>query len=56
MPYSIKWEERGVHLVFTGHVTGGEIKRAGDAMYGHEGFDIIRYQIFDFTNADDFTI
>ena len=45
-----------MHLVFTGHVTGKEIKQAGDAMYGHEGFDTIRYQIFDFTDADDFSI
>ena len=56
MPYSLKWEERGVHLVFTGHVTGQEIKQAGDAMYGHKGFDAIRYQIFDFTDATDFSI
>jgi len=37
--------------VFTGHVTGEEIKQAGDAMYCHKGFDAIRYQIFDFTDA-----
>ncbi len=56
MPYRLNWEAKGVHLEFLAHVTGQEIKEAGDAMYGHEGFDQIRYQIFDFAAAETFTL
>ena len=56
MAFRLSWEDRGVHIALYDRVTGGDIKQAGDALYGHEDFDRTRYSIFDFTDATEVSI
>ena len=56
MPYQSNWEQAGVHVRLTGQVTGLDIKQVDREIYGHETFDGMRYTIYDFTQAEDFSV
>lgn len=52
MPYTINWNDAGSEIVYTGKVSSAEIREVDDAHYGDERFDLISYQLSDFSAAD----
>lgn len=50
MPYKLFWETQGVVIVYTGHVSIGEVVEAIDQYHGDERFDELRYAIIDTLN------
>ncbi len=56
MPYSTRWEARGVVWKFEGRVTGMELLAANHAIYGDPRFDQMAYQIVDLTEVERFDV
>ncbi len=52
MPYTLTWNDDGTYVKFFGKVSFSEVREADDLHYGDKKFDDIKYQIFDFTDAD----
>ena len=54
MPSKISYEKGGAGVVisWTGCVSGNEIKRVNETIYAKERLEKLRYQIWDFTQAD----
>ncbi len=52
MTYTMCWYQRGTCTTFTGMVTIEEVNEVNDKHYGDARFDKIKYQLFDFTQAD----
>ena len=54
MPSKISYEKgaAGVVISWTGCVSGNEIKRVNETIYAKERLEKLRYQIWDFTQAD----
>ncbi len=51
MSYSVRWEKKGVLVVFDGHVSADDITRAKNNISGHENFDQMKYQLVDLTGV-----
>jgi hypothetical protein len=47
MPYSTKWEEKGIYWKFDGYVTAEEIEKANSEFYVDDRSDNAKYQIID---------
>ena len=56
MPYSTRWEARGVVWKFSGRVTGAELLNANHEIYGDSRFDQMAYQIVDLTEVERFDV
>lgn len=56
MHYTITWTETGVTWTYTGLLTGNEILKSNDEIYGDPRFDDLRYQIVDMTDATSFEV
>jgi hypothetical protein len=56
LPYSTRWEPRGVVWKFAGRVTGHELLSANHEIYGDARFDEMRYQIVDLTEVEVFDV
>ena len=54
MPYSTAWEPGGVIWTFWGVVSGEEILRSNQEIYGDARFDELKYQIVDLTRVERF--
>lgn len=52
MVYAIVWNSKGAITRFTGKVGIEEINQANNEHYGDARYDEIKYQLFDFTEAD----
>ena len=51
MPYTIEWNKKMVHCIFTGEVSGRELVGCNMSMYGKSDFDDIKLQVIDMTGA-----
>ena len=56
MPYSTTWEPGGVIWTFWGVVSGDEILRSNQEIYGDTRFDDLTYQIVDLTRVERFEV
>lgn len=56
MPYSTEWEPRVVIWTFWGVVTGEELLRSNQEIYGDERFDALAFQIVDLTDVESFEV
>jgi hypothetical protein len=56
MPYTTAWERRGVVWRYWGTVSGEEILRSNQEIYGDARFDEMDYQIVDFTSVERFEV
>ena len=63
MPYAITWETDGLLWTYRGVVTGAELLRSNQEIYGDPRFDEIAWQIVDLSgverleaNADDMAV
>jgi hypothetical protein len=56
MPYATTWEESGVVWTFRGKVTGDEILRSNQEIYGDPRFQGLTYQIVDLTAVERFDV
>ena len=56
VPYSTRWEARGVVWKFEGRVTGVELLNANHEIYGDSRFDQMAYQIVDLTEVERFDV
>ena len=56
MPYTNKWESKGLHRTFTGTITGREVLNSNLSVQGDSRFDEIRYVLNDFTGINGFDI
>jgi glycerophosphoryl diester phosphodiesterase len=56
MTFNINWDKRGVYVKFRGVVTAQDLIDANNYVISNANFDKIHYQIFDFSNIDDFKI
>lgn len=52
MPYKTQWQGSGFIVSFQGPVTIAEVQQSNSELYGNPNFDRVKYQIFDFTDAD----
>ena len=52
MTYNMIWYERGTCTTFSGKTTIEEVNEVNNKHYGDARFDKIRYQLYDFTDAD----
>ena len=52
MPYRMDWNGDHVLIAFSGEITFEQMREAGDAHYGDERLEGIKYLIGDFTRAD----
>jgi len=56
MPYSIEWERAGVTWVYWGVVTGDELLRSNQEIYGSARFDDMTFQVVDLTRVERFDV
>ena len=52
MPYRIEWSNENSVVSFSGNVSFQELREVGNAHYGDERFDAIKFIIIDFSDAD----
>lgn len=52
MPYRIEWNNERSLISFSGKVSFQEMREVGEAHYGDERLDTLKYLIADFSNAD----
>lgn len=55
MPYSVEWEENGIHIVYSGSITAPEI-RESQYWTGDERFDNLEYLWADFSQVESFDL
>ncbi|MEI6456617.1 MAG: hypothetical protein WCO93_10045 [bacterium] len=51
MAFNIFWEEKGILVQFSGTVDEQEVMTINNIMYGDQRFDMITYQIADYTDV-----
>ena len=56
MTFNIKWHKKGVFLKFRGIVNSQDLIDANNYLISNANFELIDYQIFDFSEIDDFQI
>lgn len=56
MTFNIKWHKKGVFLKFRGVVNSQDLIDANNYLISNADFETIDYQIFDFSEIDDFQI
>lgn len=56
MPYSTTWERHGVIWTYWGVVSGEDILRSNQEIYGDERFDRMTFQIVDLTRVERFDV
>jgi hypothetical protein len=54
MPFETIFEDQGIFWKMSGVVNSDDINEVNKILYGHPDFDVLRYIIFDYTEADDF--
>lgn len=52
MGFTVKWQKRGVIVVFDGILKADDIIKANNNLYGDKRFDTMEYQIFDYRFVD----
>lgn len=56
MTFNIKWHKKGVFLKFRGIVNSHDLIDANNYLISNANFETIDYQIFDFSEINDFQI
>ena len=56
MTFNIKWHKKGVFLKFRGIVNSQDLIDANNYLISNANFETIDYQVFDFSEIDDFQI
>ncbi len=56
MAHQILWEESGILVKFSGNVTQEEAQTVNDRLYSDSRYDLIKYQIGDYSDVTDLLI
>ena len=56
MTFNINWDKHGVYVKFRGVVTAQDLIDANNYVISNANFESINYQIFDFSDIEDFKI
>lgn len=56
MTFTIQWQNKGVFITFRGIVKSQDLMDANNYLLSNADFDSLNYQIFDFSEVEDFKV
>ncbi|MGC9375219.1 MAG: hypothetical protein ACP5DQ_09285 [Bacteroidales bacterium] len=56
MTFTIQWQDKGVFITFRGIVKSQDLMDANNYLLSNADFDSLNYQIFDFSEVEDFKV